>query len=347
MSCDDVCRIVSDRDRRALRSRRVRAHIRGCSECAAFASAVPARTADLRALAAPLPPAVAASILSQATGGAGSAGGGCGAAVSGLGTKVALSAAGAKIAAGVAVVSATLGAAAVVGADRPAPRAGATSLPARTSVSFGARPASGHASAAPALLPLYGAGRAGVPAAGGAAGRGHIGKAAANRSGAGTHGRVPAHTGAFSGAPRGTAYGVGHTGHGVGNGSAAPGQWRSQAAANRGNGGQPGGNPHSASVPGRSGSARGQSGSAPGRFSSPPGQGASAPGRSSSPPGQGASAPGLVGASPRLAATPRGGAISAPTSPAGTAVTSVTPNSPAGSPRAGSNSVTPGQPRNS
>jgi RNA polymerase sigma factor (sigma-70 family) len=43
MSCDEVCRIVSDGDRRVARSRRVRAHLRQCAACAAFAGAIPAR----------------------------------------------------------------------------------------------------------------------------------------------------------------------------------------------------------------------------------------------------------------------------------------------------------------
>jgi RNA polymerase sigma factor (sigma-70 family) len=282
MSCDEVCRIVSDRDRRALRSRRVRAHIRHCSECAAFADAVPARTADLRALAAPLPPAVALAILSRATGGAGSAGGGGGAVASGLGTKVALSAAGTKLAAGVAVVSATLGAAAVVGADRPAPRHSVRVAPAEPSVAPGTHTALVDGSTAfPGLaltLPHYAPGRVAVPRLGWPAGHGHTGMPGVNRSDAGARGRRAAHAGSVTGAPRGNAYGVRHTGHGVGNRSAASGRRHSQAAVNHGTGRQVGANPrsHSAVAPGRHGSARGHSGSAPGRVISAPGSSTSA-----------------------------------------------------------------------
>jgi hypothetical protein len=56
MACDEVRRKVSDGDGRALRGRRVRSHLRDCSACAAFAAAIPARRAELRALAPVLSP---------------------------------------------------------------------------------------------------------------------------------------------------------------------------------------------------------------------------------------------------------------------------------------------------
>jgi RNA polymerase sigma factor (sigma-70 family) len=56
MGCDSVRRIVSDGDRRVLRGRRVRSHLRECAACAAFAAATPMRRRSLRALVPPLAP---------------------------------------------------------------------------------------------------------------------------------------------------------------------------------------------------------------------------------------------------------------------------------------------------
>jgi len=80
MACEDIRRTVSEGDGRALRGRRVRAHLRDCVACAAFASAIPARKADLHSLSSPLPPALAAGLLARLCGlgsghGAGGAGG--------------------------------------------------------------------------------------------------------------------------------------------------------------------------------------------------------------------------------------------------------------------------------
>jgi RNA polymerase sigma factor (sigma-70 family) len=68
MACEDVRRAISDGDRRVLRGRRVRAHMRGCSSCAAFASAIEARRSELRALVPPIAPVAAAGVLARATG---------------------------------------------------------------------------------------------------------------------------------------------------------------------------------------------------------------------------------------------------------------------------------------
>ncbi len=79
MACADVCREMSDGDRRVLRGRRVRAHLRDCAACAAFASSLEARQSELRALVPALPAAASAVVLSRAmeagVGGAGGAGG--------------------------------------------------------------------------------------------------------------------------------------------------------------------------------------------------------------------------------------------------------------------------------
>ncbi|MGH2849434.1 MAG: RNA polymerase sigma factor, partial [Solirubrobacteraceae bacterium] len=68
MTCEDVMRSVSDASRRITRSRRVRAHLRDCSECAAFDAAIATRGSDLRILAPPLAPAAAAGLIAGVLG---------------------------------------------------------------------------------------------------------------------------------------------------------------------------------------------------------------------------------------------------------------------------------------
>ncbi len=80
MACDEVLRAISDGDRRMLRGRRPRAHLRDCESCAAFAAAIPARSAELRALVPALTLPAAAGVFARAVGsasihGAGSSGG--------------------------------------------------------------------------------------------------------------------------------------------------------------------------------------------------------------------------------------------------------------------------------
>ncbi|HEX4186875.1 MAG TPA: sigma-70 family RNA polymerase sigma factor [Solirubrobacteraceae bacterium] len=78
MGCEEICRIVSDGDRRALRGRRVRAHLRDCSGCSAFATAIPARRAHLNAIAPPLAPIAAGGMLATLLGHAGARSAGAG-----------------------------------------------------------------------------------------------------------------------------------------------------------------------------------------------------------------------------------------------------------------------------
>lgn len=54
MACQEVQRAISGGDRRVLRSRRVRAHLRDCPVCARFAAEMPRGRARLRALTAPV-----------------------------------------------------------------------------------------------------------------------------------------------------------------------------------------------------------------------------------------------------------------------------------------------------
>lgn len=139
MSCEDIRRRISDGDGRALRGRRIRAHLGSCAGCAAFAAAIPARQAQLRAIAPTLPAAAATAILARAVGaapghGASAASMGAGPAGGSVLGKGAVTALGSKLAVGAAVLAtAAAGAGGVVVVTRlvhhPAPaRAGASGV---------------------------------------------------------------------------------------------------------------------------------------------------------------------------------------------------------------------------
>jgi RNA polymerase sigma factor (sigma-70 family) len=76
MDCAEARQAISDRDGRALRGRRLRSHLRGCSGCADFECAISVRRADLHAIPA-LPAAAATALLGGLLGG-GKGGGGAG-----------------------------------------------------------------------------------------------------------------------------------------------------------------------------------------------------------------------------------------------------------------------------
>ena len=232
MSCEDIRQLISDGDRRVLRGRRVAAHLRSCSPCADFASAIAQRRADLRALAPALTPLAAASILARATGGLGGHGtsGGLGAATAGTGSlgKGALAAVSSKVAVGAAVLAtATAGVAGVAvlkplfHRHRVGPSATARSV---RGAPAGALPGAGPQAGAPGrTAPLA----RGVHGTGAVAQSGHRGHAAGSpasaagrpRHGAGYGRQGPAGTraghartlvarghGASSGASRGKAH---------------------------------------------------------------------------------------------------------------------------------------------
>ncbi|HWD69036.1 MAG TPA: RNA polymerase sigma factor [Solirubrobacteraceae bacterium] len=123
MTCEQIQLIISDDDRRSLRSRRVRAHMRDCSACAAFAAAIPRRRTDMLAMWPVLPTASAAGLLAKLTGvGSGHGGGGAGlaagSALKGLGATISIKAAAATSAA--VLATATVGAVAVLHRGSPA-----------------------------------------------------------------------------------------------------------------------------------------------------------------------------------------------------------------------------------
>jgi RNA polymerase sigma factor (sigma-70 family) len=113
LPCEDVKRTLSDRDRRALKGRRLRSHLRSCASCAAFAAAIDQRHADLRALTPALTPAVSAALFARLVGKAGSGGAGSSAAA-GVAGKLGSTALVSKATIGAAVIVSAAGVAGVI-----------------------------------------------------------------------------------------------------------------------------------------------------------------------------------------------------------------------------------------
>jgi RNA polymerase sigma factor (sigma-70 family) len=161
MDCDLVRRTLSDGDRRMLRGKKLRGHLRSCAGCQDFERALHERPAHLAALAPPLPMAAAAAMLSGLLGGGGAAGGfGAGGGLIASLTGGAKGIAGVSLAtkvATVAVVGTTMvgGGALVVAPERgegnPPASAGAT----RADAAGATRPAPGAITAAPRVSPAH------------------------------------------------------------------------------------------------------------------------------------------------------------------------------------------------
>jgi RNA polymerase sigma factor (sigma-70 family) len=273
MPCDEIRRTISDADGRALRGRRVRAHLRECSACAEFAAAIPARSADLRALAPTMPAAAAAGLLHHVLGaGSGHATGG----LTGLATAAAGKTAGAALTtnalAGFAVVAGatvgvTVGVGSLVHAHHPVHRV----VPAVSPI-------------VPAA-PAQPAGASSSPGVGLAVRSGHAAHAAR------TAGRSASAT-ALPGQPR--SVGVGRTpsratSRAGTSTTTAPGS-RAGAGSGSTTATAPG---NSANAPGHSATGTGNSPNAPGHIESAtgPGSSTSAPGHSATGPGNSANAP--------------------------------------------------------
>jgi RNA polymerase sigma factor (sigma-70 family) len=153
MECEDAKRALSENDRRRLRGRKLRAHLRACTHCRDFEALTRSRRRDLAAVAPPLPAALAAGLLHQALGGgAGSVSGGgvAGAPSGGIGS----------LAAGkTALAPALLKGAAVVAATAAL---GGSAVRVASSVDHGGKTAQG-----PPLAPTAGGSGGAEPAASG------------------------------------------------------------------------------------------------------------------------------------------------------------------------------------
>lgn len=74
MECESARRMLSERDGRLLRGRRLRAHLSACTACSDYQAAIGQRRSDLGALAPALAPTAAASMLAAVLGGVGNGG---------------------------------------------------------------------------------------------------------------------------------------------------------------------------------------------------------------------------------------------------------------------------------
>lgn len=119
LPCETVQRALSDGDGRRLRGRKLRAHLRSCSDCQAFRTAIDGRRNDFNGLFPVLPAAGAAAILAGVLGGGGGGGaaGGGGLAVASTGARFGLGKILGVAAAGAATAAVAAGAIAVVNHD--------------------------------------------------------------------------------------------------------------------------------------------------------------------------------------------------------------------------------------
>jgi RNA polymerase sigma factor (sigma-70 family) len=302
MTCHEVNRMLSDGDRRVLRGRQVRAHLRGCASCSAFAASMPTRQAQLRVLSPALPPAAAAAVFTRALEGAGANGGhaavgasaassgstlaGAGSVSAGASSSVASAA---KVLAVILTPKALLATAVIAGAA-----AGAGGLVTGLPAHQAAPVVKHHATSALAPVPGARAGHTGVA-------RNSV--ALAHRSSSPAQTRAgqnsPGSSAAQAHGPAAESPGVApgnndptDTGAAPGNGANAPGP----SGTAPGNSGTAPGN--SGTAPGNSGTAPGANGTAPGKSGTSPGKSGTAPGRSGTTSGHSGSAIGQGGNSP-------------------------------------------------
>lgn len=289
LSCDDVCRTISEQDRRLLRGRRVRAHLKSCTDCSRFAKQMRQRGGQLAMLAPPLPLTAAAGILSGILGGGG--GGGGIAALTGGGVAGIGAAAAAKL--GVAGVI-VLGAAAVAieaGSDDGAQKAKAAPIEASGTDGVGAAAGGGPGGRAESS-----GDRAGRASGGGGANR----AGGANRR----DGSREERSGVAAQTSRGGNGAVGDQAPSASPDTPATPAAPSPAASSPGSNG----NGPASTPPGQGGVPPGQGGVPPGLGAPPPGQGGPSPGQSASAPGQTGTAPGqgVTPPAPQVPETPPG-----------------------------------------
>lgn len=276
MVCEPVQRSISRADGRLLP--RARAHVRDCTTCAAFAAAIPARRADLLALAPPLAPVAAAGLLAGLHGAASTQGAGSGSAIAaGLSGKTAGAVLAAKALAGVAAVA--IAGASVTGAvghltdahpslTGTARATGAIATSRRRRQPATANPtrvAREIAAALASATPAGAVGGAPAPSAGGASGSASpLGTGPSGRGGApGRSTPEGVAASVHSNRSRSGAAGSGLARHAHGTGEKGPGA-RSRAGAGKGQGaeqrGNSSGSAHSDGDRGRSGEPQGSNG---------------------------------------------------------------------------------------
>ena len=282
MECDSVREAISDRDGRVLRGRKLRAHLRSCSDCRAFRESIAGRRTQLQAMAPPLPAPAAAAILAGVLGGGGgSAGGGIAAALGGGAAAGGGLIGSAAMKAGIVAVAAGIGAGTIglaIGGGDDAFSGGL------------------DGSAWPGIGGPRGADAAGI----------HGGLGAPGPSGPGANG-TGAGNGSDTGAGGGAAHGAG-TGHHPGTGGSNTGAGEVGGGADEAPGviDDPGTEPGGGANPGGGGSSGGGSPPIGAPPTAPPTGGSQGTGPTGTPPGQGGTPPGQGGIPPGLPVAPPG-----------------------------------------
>ena len=291
MDCDAAHRLISANDRRILRGRKLRAHLRSCDGCRGFERALNTRGADLALLAPPLASPAAAALLEGIVGGGG--GGWTGGGLLGVLTGAAgnTAAGSAALKATTAAVTVAVGIGAYEAADHVGKGSSAGGSPASSSSGSVAEPADAGGGGSSAAAGDGGVGAASTAGTakgdrGGASAGGDGSRSQSGSQPSGHGGKSPALTPpGHGGSPPGLAdKGGGPPGLG---GGAPPGQGGSPPGLG---GGAP---------PGQGGTPPGQGGTPPGLGGgTPPAHGGAPPGLTATPPGQGGTPPGQGGAPP-------------------------------------------------
>jgi RNA polymerase sigma factor (sigma-70 family) len=283
LECVEIRKKISAEDRRLLRGRQIRAHLKSCTACREFEHEISQRRAHFAALA-PLPAPAALGILHSLLGG-GSGGGGIA-----IGTGASLAGV-AKL--GVAgVIALGVGAGALEVRDHA--RGDSTSA-AQERVATQAHSAAG-------------AGDAAIPAYSGQT------QAGADSSARGGRADKPGGDGSEGASAHSPAGGPG-TNHSGADDATTADVTDASTVPGSGNGNGP-----ATSPPGHGGTPPGQGGDPPGLGAPPPGHGGTPPGQSTTDsPGNSASAPGQTGQTPSNGASAPGQVLSTPTGNSGNA----------------------------
>jgi RNA polymerase sigma factor (sigma-70 family) len=281
LECVEIRKKISADDRRLLRGRQVRAHLKSCAACREFEQEISQRRANFAALA-PLPAPAALGILQGLLGGGSGGGGiaiGTGASLAGM-AKLGLA----------GVIALGVGAGALEVRDHArGDSASAAQERVATPQESGAASETAESVTASDSEPGAGAKNSGR------GGRG-------DRPGGGGSGGAGAHS------PAGGPNSAGGAGAAGDNGSAATGGAGDSTTPLNGNGNGPASTPpgHGGMPPGQGGNPPGLGAPAPGHGGTPPGQ-STAPGQATTAPaGNGGNAPGQTGQTPSNGASPPG-----------------------------------------
>lgn len=297
MSCEEICGRISADDRRRLQARVVRAHLKSCADCRAFAAQLDTRRHQLGLIAPPLAAPAALSILHGIIGGGG---GGGTAVLAGGGTGVGVGIGGGFVAKAAVLALVVAGAGGIAieahnsGArgDSRAFESTTTAPPSREAIETSAASTPGVQAAGQAQSDQAHAGGGGPQA----------GSGTASSSSAST-GQNTAHTNGDQ-----TSTAAGDSPNGTGSDPPAGSDGASDATpAEVAEASTPGGGP-TGTPPGHGGTPPGQGGTPPGLGTQPPGLGGTPPGLDGTvPPGQGGTPPGQGVTNPGVGIVPGNG----------------------------------------